>query len=283
MKNWITVVLILSLFSSGILCCVPDPLPVNGIPVVQSQIAVSSQMLPDGSLVVVLTKTFGVLDVSENSNPQDVLEQLAISDATVTVTGPRGVDTLTQLDHGVYFSIELVLVPGEAYSLHVKSPTMGMVTAVTTVIEGAHFDSITINHNKQGRSDLTQITYSAVDPLVENYYLLTVQKIQRTNLEKNIFSGGVFSHLVDDKDFNGQTFREQFNVVPGNYAKGDTIAVSISNISKAYYDFMKLRVSSSKSIVEYLSEPVHYPSNVVGGKGFFNLYLSDLRLLTLNQ
>jgi hypothetical protein len=58
-------------------------------------------------------------------------------------------------------------------------------------------------------------------------------------------------------------------------------AVSISNISWEYYEFMELRMDNRFSFVEYLSEPVNYPSNVVGGKGFFNLYLPDFRIFVL--
>ena len=66
-----------------------------------------------------------------------------------------------------------------------------------------------------------------------------------------------------------------------DFSPGDTIAVSISNINKDYYDFMQLRLDNRFSFVEYLSEPINYPSNVKGGKGFFNLYVPDIRLFVL--
>ena len=47
----------------------PDPLEVDDIPVVKPQIVVSSQIVPDQSLVVLLTKTFGALGANDDSDP----------------------------------------------------------------------------------------------------------------------------------------------------------------------------------------------------------------------
>ena len=87
--------------------------------------------------------------------------------------------------------------------------------------------------------------------------------------------------MIEDDDFNGETHQETFRVFPRDFIPGDTIAVSLSNISKEYYDFMKLRIDNRYSFVEYLSEPVNYPTNVEGGKGFFNLYVPDVEFFVL--
>jgi hypothetical protein len=67
-----------------------------------------------------------------------------------------------------------------------------------------------------------------------------------------------------------------FGYFRGIISIGDTIAVSLSNINEEYYRFMKLRIDNRLSFVEFISEPVNYPSNVIGGKGYFNLYLPDV-------
>jgi hypothetical protein len=271
------------LLSFAMFSCIPDPLGVDGLPTVEPQIVVTSQMLPNGSLAIVLTKTFTALDTINNSAPQDVLDQLALNDALVTITGVRHVDTLKLLDHGVYFSEKLSLVPGEMYSLRVSSITMGTVTATATVMPAIYFDSVAIKLIEHGKSDWAQVTYTANDLPDENYYLLTVQQIRWGDLRKNISSENGFSHLVNDKGLDTHILHEQFNVVPGNFSKGDTVSVSISNISTAFYDFLTLRIGKNKSLVEYLSEPVNYPSNVIGGKGFFNLHVADIRVFTIEN
>ncbi len=80
--------------------CIPDPLEVSGIPVVPKQIVVTTQMVPDRSLIVLLTRTFGALEASEDSDPQEVLDQIAVTDAVVTLEGPTGTSTLQALGNG---------------------------------------------------------------------------------------------------------------------------------------------------------------------------------------
>ena len=55
----------------------------------------------------------------------------------------------------------------------------------------------------------------------------------------------------------------------------------VARLRDEYYDFIDLRIDNRFSFVEYLSEPVNYPSNVVGGKGFFNLYIPDVETFIL--
>ncbi len=283
MKTPIVPLVTLSLFSSGIFSCMPEPLPVDDVPVARAQIVVSSQMAPGGLLVIALTKTFGALDINEDSDPEEVLEQLAVSDAIVTLRSQQEIDTLTQIANGVYSASGIDLHPGETYSLHVKSASMGEVTATSTVMEAVVFDSVAAMLTTHGNSDWPQITYSANDLSGENCYLLTVQKIQRTTFPGNILKTGAFTHITNDEAFDDKLFTEQFNVVSENYKAGDTIAVAIANVSEEYYDFLKLRLDNSRSIIEYLDEPVNYPSNVVGGEGFFNLYVPDVELLILSD
>ena len=80
--------------ASVLLCslwgCLPEPLDVKGLPVVKPQIVVSTQIIPDQSVIVLLTKTFGALDASDDSDPEALLDQIAVNDATVTITGPQG-------------------------------------------------------------------------------------------------------------------------------------------------------------------------------------------------
>src|SRR5688572_1437364 len=82
--------------------CLPEPLDVKGIPVVKPEIVVSTQIIADQSVVVLLTKSFGALDASDDSDPEDLLQQIAIDDATVTIAGPQGIYELERLENGLY-------------------------------------------------------------------------------------------------------------------------------------------------------------------------------------
>jgi hypothetical protein len=270
---------------SGLLVsCFPDPLLITGLPKVKPQIVVSTQIVPDESLVVLLTKTFGALDASEDSDPQELLAQIAVMDAIVVVTGPSSTDTLISLGNGLYGGMQIPFQQGEQYSLYIKSETLGEVTSTTTVREQVTFDDIDVSLYYSGQDDtLAQVSYSMSDPVGENWYMLNVQEVEQEDVEENLLNPWAFTKLMDDKEFEGLQYGETFRAFPVDFSPGDTIAVSISNVSKDYYDFLKMRIDNRFSFVEYLGEPVNYPSNIVGGKGFFNLYTPDFRVIILEE
>lgn len=262
--------------------CLPEPLDVQGIPVVKPQIVVSTQIIPDQSVVVLLTKTFGALEASDDSDPEALLSQIAVDDATVTIIGPGGTYNLQSLDNGLYGGLIIPFIEGEEYELHVVSESLGEVSATTTVKPLVPFDEIKAELVFNGFDDtLAQITYRLSDALERNWYMLNVQEIERADLVENLLNPRAFTRLLDDLEFNGQIHQETFRVFPRDFIPGDTIAVSLSNISKEYYDFIDLRLENRFSFVEYLSEPVNYPSNVKGGRGFFNLYIPDVKIFVL--
>jgi hypothetical protein len=262
--------------------CLPDPLEVENIPAVKSQIVVSSQIISDQSLLILLTKTVGALEASDDSDPDELIDQIAVNDAVATITGPTGIDTLIFLGNGLYGGIFIPFQQGASYTLNVKSESIGEVKATTTVKPLVSFKDIeaTLYHN--GFNDtLAQITYTLQDPTIANWYMINVQEVERTDLIENVINPRAFTKVLDDAEFNGQEFGEQFRVFPRDYEPGDTIAVSLSNISEDYFRFMELRIDNRFSFVEFLGEPINYPSNVEGGKGFFNLYVPDVRIFVL--
>lgn len=262
--------------------CLPEPLDVGGLPVVKPQIVVSTQIIPDRSLVVLLTKTFGALDASDDSDPAELLKQIALDDAVVTIIGPNGAYELEPLENGLYGGLIIPFEAGEEYTLHAVSESLGEVTATTTVKPMVSFDDIKAELVFNGYDDtLAEITYRITDASEQNWYMLNVQEIERADIVDNLINPRAFTRLLEDKTFNGEIYRETFRVFPRDFIPGDTIAVSLSNISKDYYDFMNLRLDNRYTFVEYLSEPVNYPSNVKGGKGFFNLYIPDIETFIL--
>jgi hypothetical protein len=251
---------------------------------VSPQIVVSSQIIPDQSLVILLTRTISALEASDNSDPEDLIDQIAVNDAITTITGPSGTDTLIFLGNGIYGGITIPFSAGEVYSLDVKSESLGTVTASTTVKPQITFSEVIAELYHTGFNDtLAQITYSLNDPEVMNWYMLNVQEVERVDAIENIINPRAHTKLLEDTEFNGSEFGEQFRVFPRDYKPGDTIAVSLANISEEYYRFMKLRIDNRFSFVEFLGEPVNYPTNVEGGKGFFNLYIPDVRFFVLEE
>lgn len=283
MRRSLTIVMVM--FAAVILSsCLPDPLEVKNIPTVKPEIVVSSQIIPELGLVVMLTKTIGALDASNDSDPQELLDQIAVRDAVVTLIGPDGEFTLDSIGSGLYGGVEIPFVTGQQYTLMVNSHTLGEIEATTTVLPQIQFDFVTAELYYNGFNDtLAQISYAIEDPVNENFYMVNVQEVEREDAIENLINPRAFTVLIDDKQFDGARFDETFRVFPRDYQPGDTIAVSISNISDEYFDFIKLRLDNRFSFVEFLGEPVNYPSNVIGGRGFFNLYVPDVRIFVLEE
>ncbi len=282
-KRILITILSLGIFSMIFYSCLPDPLEVEGVPKIKPEIVVSSQILTDQSLIVLLTKSFGALDASDDSDPQELLNQIAINDALVTITGPVGIDTLNFIESGAYGGLTNTLEGGQRYVLKVTSPTMGEVSATTLVKPQTRFDEIDATLFFNGFDDtLAQVTYGFQDLPGKNFYMLNVQRIRQENIEERLLNPRAFVRLITDEAFDGQLYSGNFRVFPTDFSEGDTVAVYLSNISEEYYRFIKLRVDNRFSFVEFLGEPINYPSNVDGGKGFFNLYLPDIRVFTLS-
>lgn len=270
------------MMQSVISSCVPDPLDVSEVPALQPQIVVSSQILADRSVVISLTKTISALDASDDSDPGQLLEQIVIDDATVVVKGPTSSYDLLPLGSGVYGGVIIPFEVSAEYTLQVNSASLGEVSATTTVKPMVRFDDIKASLYFNGFDDtLAQISYKINDPAGKNWYMLTVQEVEKNDVVKNLINPNAYTRLFDDKGFQGQAIEETFRVVPREYKTGDTIAVSFSNMSEEYYRFMKLRQDNRFSLVQFLGEPINYPSNVNGGKGFFNLYIPDVRFFIL--
>jgi Domain of unknown function (DUF4249) len=262
--------------------CLPEPLDVKGIPVVKPEIVVSTQIISDRSVVVLLTKSFGALEASDDSDAEELLQQIAIDDATVTISGHQETYQLERLENGLYGGIIIPFEVDQEYELKVNSESLGEVSAVTTVKALVSFDDIKAELIFNGFDDtLAQITYRLPDPVEQNWYMLNVQQIERDEILDDLLNPRAFTRVMDDLNFNGRIHQETFRVFPRDFIPGDTIAVSLSNISKDYYDFIDLRLDNRFSFVEYLSEPVNYPSNVKGGRGFFNLYIPDVKIFIL--
>jgi hypothetical protein len=281
--RWISMVVTGAILVLLVVSCLPDPIPLS-LEQAKPQIVVSTQIVPDEGLVVLLTKTFSALDFNDESDPEDVLAAIALDDATVILSGPGRTDTLLTLGVGLYGGIAIPLKSGDAYTLDVTSKSLGKVTATTTVLPQVSFDSIGVELYLNGYGDsLAQVTHGFTDPVGKNWYMLNVQRIKRPELVENILNPAMYTRLLTDSDFEGRQYGESFRAFPRNYGIGDTVMVALANISEDYYKFQDMRSDNRFSFVEYLSEPVNYHTNVEGGRGFFNLYIPDIRFFVLRQ
>ena len=261
--------------------CLPDPLEVDGVPKAPTKIVVSSQIIPGQAVAVLLTRSIGALEANNDSDPTALLDQVMITDATVSIQGNGTTHPLTYLGSGVYGAVNLPFANGQSYTLFVSSPTAGKVQATTEVKPMVRFDEVTADFYYIGRDTLADISYTMTDAVGMNWYMVTGQRITRRNLQSRLLNPRITTRLFDDTGFEGSVKAESFKVLFDEVEVGDTVAVTLSNISEEYYRFVKLREDTRFGLVDFLGEPINYPSNVEGGLGYFNLYAPDVRFFVL--
>ncbi len=266
-----------------VMACIPDPLDVHGVPQLEQKIVVSSQMISSQSVAVLLTKSIGALDASDDSDPITLLNQVVIADAVVRIEGNGQSYQLTYAGSGVYGSVEMDLVEGESYTLFVDSPTAGSVKATTTVKPPVLFEDVNAEIYISGRDTLADVHYKFNDASGTNWYMLNAQHLTREDFEERVLNPRVTTKMIDDATFDGGSKSDNFKILFDEVEPGDTLSVTLSNVDKDYYDFMKLREDTRFGLAAALGEPINYPSNVEGGLGFFNLYIPDVRVFTLDE
>jgi hypothetical protein len=264
-----------------LLGCLPDPLEVTDIPTLETKIVVSSQIVPNTGLVVFISKSIGALDAGDESDPNDLIDQIAITDAVVTISDGNSQDTLQNLGSGLYGNIILDWQSKVDYVLTVSTNLLGTVKAVTQIPEFVPFDEVSSAIIDNGFDSLAQITYRLTDPVGANYYMINVQRFSSTQEITSLINPRIYTRLLEDSEFENQEKEEIFNVLFQEFSEGDSIAVSLASISKPYYDFLKVRSDNRFSFVEFAGEPINYPTNVQGGYGFFNLHTPDVRIFVL--
>jgi hypothetical protein len=289
MKNFKSIFIFISAVIF-LVSCQPKPIDID-VPPAEEKLVIASQVLPNSVMVVGLTRSFSPLDADghEDTLQNSFLDRILVPDAIVTVTHPSGTDTLYMLTPGIYASINVLLVDYGTYTVHAKDPSTGLeVTATTELLPRVYFDSIQPYKQVVDGDTVPFVHYelndygSASDYYVVCYY----RKSQDTSAfdlnsyfnqgsnELNAFD------LITDQDFDehGKLTRNQQLV---DVSTTDTIAVTVSHITKGYYEFLTAYKRSSSLFNQLSGEPINYPTNVEGGYGYFNTHFPDIRIYAL--
>ncbi|TAE81504.1 MAG: hypothetical protein EAY81_09705, partial [Bacteroidetes bacterium] len=86
--------------------------------------------------------------------------------------------------------------------------------------------------------------------------------------------------LFTDADFVGNKLSVTKKLPPSDF---DTIAVAITEISQGYYDFLTVQKRYGKLINQLRGEALNFPTNVMGGLGYFNINQPQLYILNTEQ
>jgi hypothetical protein len=261
--------------------CIPDPLAVDGIAQLKPKIVVSTQIVPGGALVVLVTKSIGALDAGRGSDPQALISQIALDSAKVWLTHEGRIDSLPDLGNGLYGNVNLNLQANRDYTLNIRTKELGEVSAVAQLKSQVPFQTIDVKLYTSIYDSAALVNYSLQDPIGPNWYMINVQKYSQKNDINTYLNPRVFTRLVRDSINEGKIVKEEFRVLFRKFSKGDTVAVFLSNISEEYYGFLKLRNDRRYNASAFASEPLNFNSNIKNGLGYFNMHLPDVRIFVL--
>ncbi len=268
--------------------CIPEPLKVD-LPEEKPLIVVSSQILPNRTLVVFLTNSFSSLqsgtDTSQNIKT-NLLETLLIDKALVTLTYNGKTEKLYRIEKGIYGTFDAVQIENQSYTLFVKGSLTGReATATTTFIMPAQIDSATAKieiDDAFGAKDTVLKTKIQIsdDPKQKNYYMVNYISLAGSkglDFTKLLFGNSNKADLFTDDvaDTNHKIVRKNnFSLNPK-----DTLVATVFSVTKEYYEYQNSYQKNGGFFSQLIGEPITIPTNVKNGQGFFNMALPSIRLL----
>jgi hypothetical protein len=267
--------------------CTPEPLDIE-LDTVEPKLVVSSQVIPNQVMIVTLSKSFSALAFSEeeegDSVPTDLLNQILVSNATVTITYLGITDTLYGIPTvpGLYVSLQTPQFDHVEYTLEAFDPATGMsISSTASMLPFVGFDTVSTSSGTTSNLDWVDVHYEFTDPPNEdnwymvNYYLQTNDSLQ---VGSPFTSGNeipTVTQLLSDQFFENSVYSDTYRLYD---LDSDTILVSVSNISKEYFDFLTLRERSTNFFTDLSKEPLNYPTNIDGGYGFFTTHHPDIEV-----
>lgn len=289
MKNIFALILLAATIFTA---CRPEPIKIKIDPL-EPEVVVFSQLIPDRIMTVVLTKSFGALEFSEDNGQQvdsNLIDRLLVEKANVRISFKGSTYQLDEVAPGVYASVEILQYPYETYKLDISTKSGKKLTSTTTMLPKIHFDSITPVIERNVTDTLVTVKYKFTDFPEKNWYMINFYKqtpIDSTGLNlNNYFGSGAsslnYTYLIDDAILkNGQTIEGVIELK--EFLPTDSMAVSFANISEKYFNYLEGRKKAGTLFTELTKEPIHSPTNIEGGRGFFNTHFPSIRSYDLNN
>lgn len=271
--------------------CRPEPLFIS-VPQLESKIVVSSQVIPPNVLLISLSQSFSALQNVEDDSTGDILNQIILKNAAVSLSYDGKEDSLIEIDNGFYIGIDIEAIVGSTYQLKVSDSLGRSVSAQTVLLPEVTFDSIQPVVERLPEDTIVRIQYSLSDQSGANWYMINYYS-NVSNEDSSFTVGNILGQgnpegylgtdLIADQEFAPDgTFRNErvfFNLDEDSAV----VAISIANISEEYYNYLVLRERAGNIFSQIISEPINYPTNVDGGLGFFTLHYPSFRFFAIRD
>lgn len=151
----------------------------------------------------------------------------------------------------------LVAKVGDVLTIEVKDKKGRRVTGSTTIMGRVPIESVEWQFNDKEKAYL--LTSFQDDPDAENYYRYMTHRDSLNNGSQRDF-------VASDRLTNGKRVSYGSGY---DYAKGDTLIVSLYHIEKQYYDFLSSTSDAKDANGNPFAQPSRIKSSVEGGIGIF--------------
>ena len=236
------------------------------LPVVESKLVINSFISPQDTVIKVEVTLSQPLYNNSNSG-----QYLKISNATVQI-GDGAITKMlayNSIDNNYTVSAsQLSVVVGKTYTLTISTPDGKNVNASTSIpVSNSTLTYSSQILNKPNQPDSYSIEAKWFDsPGTDDYYRIAFY-------DKQFYSGGtdttysvVYSEVFSDKDNDGKTFNQNFEVyMNGGAGEGELYLI---HATKEYYLFHQ-KLSLAGNGENPFAEAVQMYSNINGGYGIF--------------
>lgn len=239
------------------------------------KIVLNSQINPDSSFKVNLTRSLSVIDDGELSVIENALVEVYDQNNTF-------LEQLTYIGDGNYLGMQKPSV-GQSYSVSAQANNYENVSAITSVPPSVPIIAVdTFSFSDPSRGDLMSISIQFNDPSGDNYYVLEVLEGDTAfgayYYPMYFTSDDIALDLGNDNYTSAATFTDE--LFDGS---SKTLEIELQNVSM-YVDYLEIRLTSaSKDLYDYertqeayqfsngdpFAQPVQVYSNIEGGFGIF--------------
>lgn len=269
--------------------CQPEPLDTIISPS-GTRMVVNSFTTADGTLWISLTRSNGVLGKPSKTinNEWDLLKQLSIEDAIVTLSGNNKTDTLAYTPEGFYQLPKAKLIAGLTYQLTAHRPATGeTVLAFSTVPERSNILSYRLLPKPALAQNSRELELTFEDgSLYPNFYTISCTTVgpksaAKSELKQHIAQRSTALTLTDDKNEDQGTISVIQEIPSASLT--DSVIFIVSPVEVGYFRFCQQLQQSGNVLSQLAGDVIRYQSNIQGGYGYFSLTLPAIVRIPANK
>jgi hypothetical protein len=273
--------------------CRPKPLDID-IPQSSGAFSIASYC-PDNHSVYVsasysVSAMLKVLDTATLKDLPDATGSLLLKDAVVTLRNPDNtIDTLRNLSPGIYSRTDLHLQPGQSYTLTVFDTKKGVLATATTSYQPTPaLDTLYPSLIKRSSDTSCRLHLQMRDISPSSYFFVSYNTVRQarehtSELPKNARALSLFIPkqiaLFNAADASGGRLEKDITL---QVNANDTVLVQVAQVDKAYYDYLTAYKRTGSLINQLTGEPIHLPTNIMSGYGYFSLFNPVKKAYDLN-